>query len=263
MMTVERGRAAVNGTQLYYEAAGSGEPLIMAHGLSLDTRMWDAQFAVFAQRYRVVCYDVRGYGRSAPPDDAPYSRPDDQMALMAHLGIARAHVLGLSMGGMLAVDFALEYPQATHTLIAVDSALSGYRWSDDWRARWQAMEATGDAEAAKRLWLAHPLFAPANAQPAVAAALAQMVADYSGYHLLRDDGARAGHAFRRLEELQMPVLVVLGERDLPDFHTIADRLAVRAHARAVVIPGAGHMSPMEAPDAFNRIVLEFLAAHAD
>ena len=261
-MKIESGLAAVNGTRLYYEVAGSGDPLLLVHGLSLDTRMWDAQFAVFAERYRVVRYDVRGYGRSAAPDGTPYARTDDQMALMAHLGITRAHILGLSMGGMLAVDFALDYPRATQTLIAVDSALSGYRWSDDWRARWQAMEATGDAEAAKRLWLAHPLFAPANEQPAVAAALAQMVADYSGFHFLRDDGGRSSHAFKRLEQIGMPALVVLVERDLPDFHAIADLLATRAHAQKVVIPGVGHMSPMEAPAAVNRIVLDFLAAHA-
>jgi pimeloyl-ACP methyl ester carboxylesterase len=210
----------------------------------------------------VVRYDVRGYGRSDAPDGSPYARTDDQMALMEHLGIARAHILGLSMGGMLAVDFALAYPQATRTLIAVDSALSGYRWSRDWRARWHAMADSRDVGTAKRMWLAHPLFAPANEQPAVAAALAQMVADYSGFHFFHEDGGRSTDAFSALEQIRVPVLVITGERDLQDFHAVADLLATRARACKIVIPGAGHMSPMEAPAAFNRAVLDFLAAHA-
>jgi 3-oxoadipate enol-lactonase len=259
---IERGHAAVNGTRLYYEVAGEGEPVVLLHGFTLDARMWDAQFGPFAERYRVLRYDLRGFGRSDLPDGAEYARTDDLRALLAHLGIARAHVIGLSMGGAAAIDFALAHPAMTRTLTTVDAALSGYRMSVEWEALRGHVVAADNVAEIKARWLALPLFAPANEQPAVAARLAAMVADYSGIHWVRSDHHRRAAALDELERLRVPVLAVLGERDLPDFHVIADLLATRAGARKVVIPGSGHMSPMEAPAAFNRVVLDFLAAHS-
>ena len=260
-MKIESGYAAVNGTRLYYEVAGSGEALVLAHGFTLDARMWDKQFEPFAEQYRVVRYDARGFGRSALPDGAEYSRVEDQCALMAHLGIARAHILGLSMGGALAIDFALAHPEMTRTLIAADAVMSGYRFSAHWSAMYKPVGDAPDEAAKKRAWLDCALFAPAREQPAVAAKLAQMVAEYSGYHWRQSDRHRHGDAISALERLRAPALAILGEHDLPDIHTVADLLATRAGARKAVVPGAGHMLPMEDPVAFNRIVLEFLAAH--
>lgn len=124
-MPIHTGFADVNGTRLYYELAGAGHPLVLSHGFTLDTRMWDDQFAVFAQRYQVLWYDLRGFGKSAVPTDAPYTHPDDLHALMAHLGIAHAYIIGLSLGGAVAVDFAVTYPEATDALIPVMLPCSG------------------------------------------------------------------------------------------------------------------------------------------
>jgi pimeloyl-ACP methyl ester carboxylesterase len=209
----------------------------------------------------VVRYDLRGFGRSALPDGAEYSRTDDLRALLEYFGIARAHVVGLSMGGAAAIDFALAHPEMTQTLTTADAALSGYRMSAQWEALRGHVVAADDVAEIKARWLALPLFAPANEHPALAARLAQMVADYSGIHWTRSDGHRRARALDELERLRVPVLAVVGERDLPDFHVIADLMAARAGARKAVLAGAGHMSPMENPAAFNRIVLEFLAAH--
>ncbi|HEY7490512.1 MAG TPA: alpha/beta hydrolase [Candidatus Tectomicrobia bacterium] len=123
------GFADVNGTRLYYEVAGTGHPLVLIHGFSLDTRMWDDQFEVFAQGYQVLRYDLRGFGKSAVPTDTPYTHPDDLYALMTHLGIEHADIVGLSLGGAVALDFAVTYPRATDVLIPVDAALlGGYQW---------------------------------------------------------------------------------------------------------------------------------------
>lgn len=256
------GFAPVNGTQLYYELAGSGDALVLIHGFSLDRRMWDDQFEPFAQHYQVVRYDVRGFGKSALPSAAEYRREDDLKALLDYLGIQRAHILGLSMGGFIAIDFALAYPAATRSLVSVDPGLSGHHWTNEWDASMKPIRAlgrAGDVEGARRMWLAHPLFQPAAEQLPVHARLQQMVNEYSGWHWLNHEALRAANAAGQLEQIKAPALSIVGERDLPDFQVIAGELERRAGARKVVMHGVGHMSPMEDPATFNKIVLDFLA----
>ncbi|GAG10762.1 unnamed protein product, partial [marine sediment metagenome] len=115
--------AKVNGTCLYYEIAGSGDPLVLLHGFTGNTQWWDDQFEIFATHYQVIRYDIRGFGNSALPTRESYSHVDDLKALLENLGISRTHVLGLSMGGEIAIDFALVYPELTTALITVGSAL--------------------------------------------------------------------------------------------------------------------------------------------
>ena len=263
-MQKDAGFAAVNRTRLYYEGVGSGHPLVLIHGFSLDTRMWDDQIEAFAPHYQVVRYDLRGFGQSDEPTTEPYSHHDDLRALMTHLGIGHAFILGLSLGGAVAVDFAAAYPEATDALIPVDAALiGGYEWVEGRPSagmRGRARQA--GLTSAKAFWLEHLLFAPAREKPEVAAQLDRMVDDYSGWHFVHSDPVRLldPPAIDRLHTLAMPTLVVLGARDLRDFHRIADLLTTRiAGAQKVVIPAVGHMSNMEAPERFNEIVLGFLA----
>jgi len=265
-MQTQSGFAEVNGTRLYYEAAGAGMALALVHGFSLDTRMWDDQFEAFAERYRVVRYDARGFGKSAQPGSEKYMHAADLMALLEHLEIDRAAILGLSMGGGIAIDFALTYPEATRALVPVDSALGGYRWSPAWEASYAPIPArgqAGDITGAKKLWLAHPFFEPAMANPAVAARLTQIVSDYSGWHWGNADPGRGARppAVERLDQIRVPTLIVVGERDLPDLHMTAEALEEgMLNARKVILRGAGHMANMEAPQKFNEVVLSFLAA---
>jgi pimeloyl-ACP methyl ester carboxylesterase len=178
--------AAVNGTRLYYEEAGAGPAVVLIHGFTLDTRMWDDQFPALAQRFRVIRYDLRGFGRSALPD-GPYSHVEDLRALLDHLGIAQASLVGLSKGGGVALDFALTYPGRTTALALLDTILGGHAWSAEGSGRdalvWQEA-ARGGIPAARASWLAHPLFAPAMRRPAVAARLHAIIGDYSGWHFV-------------------------------------------------------------------------------
>jgi len=103
------GFAEVNGTRLYYEVMGFGQPLILIHGYTLDTRMWDDQIAAFAQNYQVIRYLLRGFGKSGLPTGESYAHLQDLKALLEHLGIDQAHILGLSLGGAIAIDFAITY----------------------------------------------------------------------------------------------------------------------------------------------------------
>jgi len=263
-MPIHTGFADVNGTRLYYELAGTGHPLILIHGSTLDTRMWDDQFEVFAQQYQGLRYDLRGFGKSALPTDVSYSHPDDSRALLTHLSIDHTHLMGLSMGGGIAIDFAVMYPDVTAALLPVDAALlGGCEWVEGRPSSAVIAQAQqAGLAAAKTFWLQHPLFVPAHEQPAVAARLAAMVADYSGWHLMHTDPGQGLHppAIQRLGSITAPTLVIVGERDVMDFQRSADLLAERiAGATKVVMPGVGHMANMEDPARFNEIVRGFLA----
>lgn len=260
-METEAGFATVNGTQLYFEMAGSGEDLIFIHGFGLDRRMWDDQFEEFSQHYRVLRYDLRGFGKSSGTPTEPYAHHTDLRELMIQRGISRAHIAGLSMGGRIAIDFALSHPHLVTSLIAVDTVVHGYKFQFFSQSA-AASEAKGSGiAAANRRWLYHDLFRPALEKPEVARRLREIVSSYSGWHWLNKNPWTPldPPAVRRLSSIAAPTLILVGERDLPDFHTIADLLNHDiAGSRKVVISGAGHMSNMEDPVTFNQVLMDFL-----
>jgi 3-oxoadipate enol-lactonase len=252
-----------DGGWLHYATGGGGAPVVFIHGFGLDAGMWDPQWRAFAQRHRVIRYDMRGYGSSSLPVGA-YSHVDDLLALIDFLGAAPVHVVGLSLGGRVALRLAAQEPKAVRSLTLADPALDGHTWSSDWLQRWRKMtEAAkrGDLAAAKKLWREHILFAPANAQPEVADSLRAMIDRYSGWHLLYPDPgtAPARPVAEMLCSISIPTLVMVGELDLPDFQAIAQRLGKQLpEAELRTIAGVGHMSNMEAPQVFNELALGFL-----
>ncbi|MCC6627663.1 MAG: alpha/beta fold hydrolase [Chloroflexi bacterium] len=259
--------AHVNGTRLAYEVHGAGSPVVFIHGFSLDRRMWRAQLAPFAARHRVIAYDARGFGQSAPATVEPYADVDDLRALLDYLDVDAAHVIGLSMGGGIAIDMALTHPERVRGLVLVDSALNGWTFSPAWHAAWAPIGAAidrGDIAGATALWLAHPVFAVTLAQPASAAALRAMVEDYARQRRFQPADQRSPQppARQRLEQIAAPTLVIVGESDIADAHAISAELARRIpDARQVVLSDAGHMANMDNPATFNDVVLRFLAAH--
>jgi pimeloyl-ACP methyl ester carboxylesterase len=260
------GIAEVNGTRLYYEVAGSGEPVVLVHAFTLDTRMWDDQFELLARDFRVIRYDARGFGKSAPPKPGePYSNADDLMALLNHLDARPAHVVGLSMGGRFALDYAVTHPDGLRSLVVIDGVIGGWQWSREWFAAYAPVVEAGrrrDVAQAKSLWLGLPLFAPARAKPEVGARLKQMVDDYSGWHFVNRNPERpvSPPALGRLGAIRAPTLVLVGERDLPDFQRMSERLGSDIPgARRATIPAAGHMANMEAPEAVSKALGGFLS----
>lgn len=264
---VEKGFAEVNGTSLYYERTGEGNTLILVHGWTLDTRMWDDQFDVFGKHYQVVRYDLRGYGRSALPTDEEYSHSDDLRALMNHLELTNAYVVGLSMGGAIAIMFALDYPESVAALVAVDSTLGGYEWSPDYGASLDAIFVAGRKvghDAALERLLDFEILEPAMEDPKVAVRLKEIISDYSGYHWISDTvnwgTTTAPPAIERLDQIRIPTLAIVGGRDSPEFHTIASILEQQIpNIQKIIIPGVGHVPNMEKPGEFNEIVLGFLS----
>jgi 3-oxoadipate enol-lactonase len=259
------GVLALPGARLAYEVTGTGAPVLLVHGFGLDMRMWDPQVEHLGRRFQVVRYDCRGFGASGPFDPAHgYTHAGDLLALLDHLSIGQAVLAGLSFGGRVVMQAALAAPARVRGLALLDAVLDGVSWDP---VSAEALdEASREARArgvlaGRAAWLAHPLFTAARRRPAVASALAAMVAGYPGQHWISHDphldtGPRPLCA---LDELAMPVLVAVGEHDVPGFREMSAVLARGIPAAQYhVVPDAGHMINMEQPDAVNALLSRFL-----
>ncbi|MEE9463941.1 MAG: alpha/beta hydrolase [Candidatus Neomarinimicrobiota bacterium] len=264
---VTTGYVDVPGARLYYEQAGSGPPLVLIHGGYLDRRMWDPQFEQFARSHRVVRYDVRAHGLSQG-DTVAFADHEDLHRLLAALKIERATIVGLSMGGQIATDFALTYPQMTTALVLVGAGLGGYNFDSDEVTEYveQLMAAlrADDFEAVieifTRYWCDGPHRRPEQVDPAVREQVLTMLAGsgqrWQYYDLVKQLDPPA---IERLEDIQAPALVVVGSIDMPDIHRIADLFTERIpNTRKVVIENVAHMVSLEKPAEFSRVVLDFL-----
>lgn len=255
------GQLDFNGGRLAYETAGSGPALVFLHGFALDLRMWDAQFARFAATHRVVRYDLRGFGRSSLPAGT-YDHCADLAALLDHLGIERALLVGLSLGANIALRFAAEHPARAAGVVLASSGLVGHAWQEERPP--DAARALGKAEgveAARAFWGGHRLFSSLDAYPQAKASVQQQLADYSGWHWREDDRQAPAAAFiDRLERIDAPALVLSGGLDVAGYRDIADVLARRLpDARLVRYDDCGHMLTMERPDAINAEIAAFAA----
>jgi len=256
------------GARLVYEVAGQGPTVVLIHGFGLDMRMWDPQAGPLADRFMTVRYDCRGFGASGPLDPGvPYTHAGDLVALLDHLGVDRAVLVGLSFGGRVALQTALAVPDRVHGLVLLDAVLDGVPWDpesaralDEVARQVQA----GGVRAGREAWLAHPLFAAARERPDLADALAVMVAGYPGQHWLGQDPHRQSRPpIEVLEELAVPTLVVVGERDVPGFREMSAVLARRIPGAAYrVVAGAGHMVSMEQPKAVGELLIQFAGERA-
>lgn len=272
-----------NGIDTYFEdsasAGASGPPVVLIHGHSLDLRQWDEQVpALTTAGYRVIRYDVRGHGRSMAPRTGYtwenyaadlgdlLDRLNVEGPEARSLALDAAHVVGLSMGGGIALQFALDFPARVRSLTLVDSALPGFTYSEEFSRQIEellaAVRAEGPRAAFERLWLTHPMFDglrrfPDRFQRVREMVLAYPAADY------REGALPAGYApvvVERLHEIRALALVVVGERDIADFLLAADILAENLpRARKLVLPDCGHVPPLEQPQAFNAALLSFLA----
>ncbi len=268
--------AKLNGIEIQYEVHGEGAPLVLAHGYTASLRMWDAQVPALSEKYRVVIYDTRGHGAtSAPPDMESYSLARnyvaDQAALMDHLGIERAHVGGLSMGGMIAQEFALQHRTRVRSLLLFDTGpgMPGVMRDPAVRARFdQVREAVRKAAGSRGM--AAIVEAMRNGPmagmgrgdaplPAAARAHLEHMANMNVDGYL--GGAKAMQdwpgTLDRLHALGVPSLVLAGEHD----HLLTASRAMHqviAGSRFVLLRDCWHGSCVWRPDAFLRATMEFL-----
>lgn len=264
------GSVDVNGTRLYYEVIGEGHPLVLLHAGLTTCQMWDAQWETFAQHYRVIRYDLRGFGWSRMPP-GPFSQREDLYQLLRFLGIERAYLVGASMGGSLAIDFALEHPEMVAALIPVGAGVSGETPSDFLLERWKEIDAAaegGDIAQAVELELQLWVDGPGRSREQVDPVMREQVRQMNTENFARAPEQEQGQsqpleppAIARLGEIATPTLALVGELDVPDKLASADLLARGIPgAQKVVMPGAAHLPSMEQPEQFNRLVLEFLGS---
>jgi pimeloyl-ACP methyl ester carboxylesterase len=257
------GFAEVNGTKLFYEMKGRGEAIVFIHSGGFDRRIWDDQFSTFADHYNVIRYDVRGYGKSNPPTK-PYSDDEDLYQLLKFLKIPKAHLIGMSMGGRIAIDFTLMYPKMVTSLILAVPGLSGYIVSAEDMIEYLKIVYEihkDDGSYAGEAWLQSPYVAPAMEHPEIAKRLQPIAIENSRAWLINPFFSRPPFppAIYRLKEIRVPTLLIMGDRDVPTIKKIIKTLegGIRG-AKKVVISGAGHVVNMEKSDDFNRAMRDFL-----
>ncbi|MCY3780907.1 MAG: alpha/beta hydrolase [Chloroflexi bacterium] len=265
------GYAKINGARLYYEVAGSGRPLVMIHAGIADCRMWDHEFEVFAGAHLVMRFDMRGYGKS-PPVEGEFNIQDDLTALLEALEIPPPAILmGCSMGGGLAIDYALAQPEKVAALILVGSGPPGLELDVEGpdelfaqsEAAFQAGELDRVAELDMQIWFDG---IGRNTQEVDALVrrkaydMARLVTEHEykdiGKHIRKSTEKPAAE---QLPELTVPVLAVVGENDLPYLRLAADYMVEHLpNASKLLIPNAGHLPNMEHPKLFRALVAGFL-----
>jgi pimeloyl-ACP methyl ester carboxylesterase len=264
------GYAELGDGKLYYELAGAGEPLVLSHAGFVDSRMWDEQWDDFAQRYQVIRYDMRGFGKSDPVE-APIARRDDLYRLLKQLGIARAALLGCSMSGEVALDLALEYPQMVSALVVVSAVPSGFelqgqppRYLIEMMTAVQQGDLALASELQNRIWIDGPFREPDQVDPVIRQRAAEMnrIA-LANATWSKADGAPPNPldppAAQRLNQVRVPALVIAGALDHPEILRAADVMAAAIPgASKRIIPDSAHLPNMEQPAIFNQIVLGFL-----
>ncbi len=259
-------------TDLYYEAAGQGEPLVLVHAHSVDRRMWDPQFAELARHYRVIRYDLRGYGLSDMPEERrPFLHVGDLHRLLQELGIPRAHFAGLSLGAFVVGDFLALYPEA---VLSATIACGGIQNSpgpdtppteqerEQRIRRIDALRKQG-IEAYKQRWLEAVLRSCGPRRNAIRAELWTMIEDWSAWQPLHLEirsllGRKAADRLSAAR-VNVPVMIVVGQDDTESARRSSEELlALIPGAKKVVIQGAGHFPNLETPGEFNHALLEFL-----
>jgi 3-oxoadipate enol-lactonase len=273
--------AQINGIELYYEEQGSGDPLLLIMGLAADSLAWMFQLPAFAERYRTIVFDNRGVGRSSKPA-GPYTihqMAEDAAGLLDHLGIASAHVVGVSMGGMIAQELALRHARRVRRLVLActygrPDAEVGRQLESSLKlfggTRGPNGEIQIDLSALDPLtFFQHLLPTVFNAQ-FIMTELPKLMQVFSGAlqfgfsmdAILAQVAATQSHdTVDRLEQISAPTLVLTGDSDMLIPARNSEVLAERIPgAQLVKIPGGSHGFNFETPDLFNRAVLDFLGA---
>lgn len=253
---------------IYAEVAGEGPELVLVHEGICDSRMWDLQWKQWSRSWRLLRVDLRGFGRS-PLEPGAFAHARDVIEAIERHGFGPTALLGVSLGGRVALEVALARPELVSALVLVAPGMPGHEWSDELRARWaeeaEAFEAgdlDGAVEASLRTWVDGPRRNPEDVDPVVRSLVGEMqrrayelqgVVDEDEEELFVEDVAQ------RLGDVRAPTLVIVGEEDQPDMHAIAKRLAAEIPgARLETIADTAHVPSMERPREFDELVLPFL-----
>jgi 3-oxoadipate enol-lactonase len=275
MTRMDGGVVEFDGGTLAWESAGEGADVVFLHPGLWDGRVWDEQFGSYSRTYHVLRYDFRGYGRSSRLEPGkPYSHVADLAAVMDAADVDRAALIGNSMGGRVAIDFALEHPEGVTALILAAPALGGFEGTESENETWEAWsderealigeavaaDVSGDYERAEDLRLQY-LWAPLGMDDEAGRRIREIAFD-NLHELTMDESAETPidpPAAERLDEIAAPTLVLPADHDPPWHERMCIEIAegIRG-ARVVRIPETDHVIPLRRPNEFNRVVLGFL-----
>lgn len=269
----KNGYANVNGTSIFYEVAGKGTPLILIHGNFGDRRHWDYQVEPLSKQFKVIRYDVRGYGKSALPlSDVQYSDREDLKALLQYLEINKAHICGLSRGNAVAVDFALAYPEMCYSLISVGPWVNGYGAGDFKSPNADSLysimpqansllKSKGPKAITDFIWKGNNCLARSIIKQPTLDSLLKMGYDYSYWSHLNKSKIEwlTPSGISRLKEITIPTLIITSEYDLEASKEIANLMAKEiSGSKMEFLKNAGHIMNMDKPEEFNKIISDFI-----
>lgn len=273
-LPLKKGVIDLGDAKLYYEEAGHGAPLILLHGHSFDRRMWNPQLTELARHYRVIRYDIRGYGLSSlPVEGQEFLHANDLYRLLQALHIPKAHLVGLSLGGFVAVDFMALHPEQTLSVVSCSGSLyprpgpeQPITEAEITRRRIEIaqLQARGTA-AFKEQWLASLLKSSSPEQANSAPLLRQMVQDWSMWQPLHVE-PRVLLGTSLVPQLQahpvrVPLLLLAGDREsAARTHDNETLQQLVPGAQTAVLPNAGHVANLDNPTAFTKAVLDFIAS---
>lgn len=251
-------KAQLNGIEIDYEVTGRGRPVILGHGYGATRRMWSGQHGTLGDRCRLITWDMRGHGQTQTPDDPAQYSTDltlaDTRGLLTMLGVRRAVVGGLSLGGYMALAFCLAHPEMVEALVICDSG-PGYRNAEA-RAAWnqRAHHRAADLEA-------RGLDAFGGRSREVREALGHHRSAQGLAHAARGMLAQQdSRVIDGLPGIRVPTLVIVGDRDEPFLAPCQYMAKKIPGARLEIIAGAGHSSNLDQPEAFDRVLLDFLGS---
>lgn len=253
-------KARVNGIELYYEVHGQGYPVVFLHGFVGTVNMWQPQVPVLSREYRFVIYDARGHGQTESPSFPDQYSADivveDLFQLLDTLGIKKAVLGGLSMGGYESLRFYLQHPQMVTALILMDTG-PGYRnpvRRDEWNRQQEERANLLETQGLEAFAAGAPSYTPKELVLKMnPVGLANMGRKVVGQH--------DPLVIENLAEVKVPTLVLVGENDTPFLQGATYMAKTIPEARHVVIPGAGHAANIDNVEAFNKAVLDFLGKH--
>lgn len=269
---MSQGFLSVNGARLWYEETGSGPTVTLVHAGIADHRQWDEQVPALAPYYRVIRFDMRGFGESEIHPGAA-SLAEDIGGVLDALGVERTALMGCSMGGAAAIDFTVTHPERVGALITVGSGLSGANHDDAPEqqalfAEGEEAQKAGDAarlnEIEARIWCDGFARSAEQVKPSVRQRFLEMNTNNNRRYLAGDwEGVEFSPldppASTRLGTITAPTLVIVGSGDVAGVLATADDIANGVPgARKVVMRGLGHVPNMDEPEEFNRIILDFL-----
>jgi pimeloyl-ACP methyl ester carboxylesterase len=255
--------------EIYYEDEGTGLPVLLIHGHTLDRRVWDWIAPGLRQGgLRLIRPDLRGHGRSTRPDRGYHwsHHAADMTAVIDAVGVSRAVVVGYSIGGGVALEMAVTVPERVGPLLLLSPVLPDRAFEEAFftnlREVARVVRSEGVAAAMMGPWMESPLWQGSLSDPAVRAKVTSIVRDFPGAEYLateRDHVARDWSVPDRLGEIEVPTLVMVGENELAGFQEFAEETAASIpNARLEVLAGLGHLHLLQAPDVVAQIILDHL-----